>query len=270
MSGKYILLIILSFHYFTATFADNHRKMRNTKGKQELRQALPEPDPVLIPLRPHPVVEAIAEAQRHRINSGERRYGIDVSHYQGRIDWDKVATDPHVTYAYLKATEGAGYLDDTYFYNLREARRTGIRVGCYHFFSPTASVMAQLKNFTSNVDLKQHDLIPIIDVETRGRSRLSEFCSRLQNFLTCIEEHYGVKPIIYTSSNFYNKYLAGRLTDYKYMIARYHDEVPELTDDIRFVMWQFTASGRINGIPTAVDRSRFMDDYDLSDILLPR
>ena len=60
-----------------------------------------------------------------------------------------------------------------------------------------------------------------------------------------VEEHYGIRPIIYTSSNFYNKYLAGKYTDYKYMIARYAEDIPELTDDIRFVMWQFTANGRI-------------------------
>lgn len=269
MKNKIIILSLIGILLSTFTFAADDRNPKKKREHNEIHQALPEPDLLPQPLRPHRIVEAITEARRHHINGNEKRFGIDVSHYQGRINWDVVATDPNVSYAYLKATEGAGYLDDTYLYNLREARRTGVKVGCYHFFSPTASVMAQLKNFTSNVDLKGHDLIPIIDVETRGRSSLKDFCARLQTFLAGVEKHYGVKPIIYTSSNFYNKYLAGRFMDYKYMIARYHDEVPELTDDIRFVMWQFTASGRINGIRTAVDRSRFMDDYDLSDILLP-
>lgn len=269
MKNKIILLPLIWLLFFASAFAASDRNPRHKRKQNENHLALPEPDILPSPLRPHPVVEAVAEAKRHRINGSEKRFGIDVSHYQGRINWDMVAADPNVSYAYLKATEGAGYLDDTYLYNLREARRTGVKVGCYHFFSPTAAVMAQLKNLTSNVDLKGHDLIPIIDVETRGRSSLHDFCARLRSFLTGVEKHYGVKPIIYTSSNFYNKYLAGRFTDYLYMIARYHDEVPELTDDIRFVMWQFTASGQVNGIRTAVDRSRFMDDYDLSDILLP-
>lgn len=269
MKNKIILLSFIWLLFFASAFAAGDRNPRHKREQNENHLALPEPDILPSPLRPHPVVEAVAEAKRHRINGSEKRFGIDVSHYQGRINWDMVAADPNVSYAYLKATEGAGYLDDTYLYNLREARRTGVKVGCYHFFSPTAAVMAQLKNLTSNVDLKGHDLIPIIDVETRGRSNLHDFCARLRSFLTGVEKHYGVKPIIYTSSNFYNKYLAGRFTDYLYMIARYHDEVPELTDDIRFVMWQFTASGQVNGIRTAVDRSRFMDDYDLSDILLP-
>ena len=55
------------------------------------------------------------------------------------------------------------------------------------------------------------------------------------------------------------------------MIARYHEEKPQLVDDdVELVMWQFTASGSIKGVRTPVDRSRFMNDYDLSDILLPR
>ena len=128
----------------------------------------------------------------------------------------------------------------------------------------------QFKNFSSVVDLKEHDLIPIIDVETRGKGSLEKFCKRLTTFLNMVEEHYGVEPIIYTSSNFYNKYLAGKYTKYKYMIARYKDEVPELTDDIKFVMWQFTANGRINGINGPVDRSRFMDEYHMGDILLKK
>ena len=64
--------------------------------------------------------------------------------------------------------------------------------------------------------------------------------------------------------------MAGKYTDYKYMIARYAEDIPELTDDIRFVMWQFTANGRIEGINGPVDRSRFMDEYHLGDILIPK
>ena len=79
-----------------------------------------------------------------------------------------------------------------------------------------------------------------------------------------------MRPIIYTSRDFYNKYLAGPFTGYMYMIARYHEEVPELVDDAAFVMWQYTQSGRVRGIRGNVDRSCFMDNYGLKDILMPR
>ena len=246
------------------------RKRDKHEEKQEAVLAMAEPDLMATPSLPHAIVAPVEEAYRHHINKNEHRYGIDVSRYQGKIDWQTVKTDKNVGYVYLKATEGASLVDVTYEYNLTEARKAGLKVGCYHFFSPTVDPETQFENFSSNVDLAEQDLIPIIDVETRGRSSLKHFCERLTRFLGMVEEHYGVQPIIYTSSNFYNKYLAGKYTGYKYMIARYKDEVPELTDDIKFVMWQFTANGRIDGIHGPADRSRFMDDYHLGDILIRR
>ena len=244
------------------------RKKKN-KHKPPVVLALAEPDMMAAPSQPHPLVAPVEEAMRHHL-SKDNRFGIDVSRYQGEIDWQTVKTDENVSYVYLKATEGASLVDVTYHYNLEEAKKAGLKVGCYHFFSPTVDPETQFNNFTEVVKLDEQDLIPIIDVETRGRSSLKHFCERLTRFLGMVEEHYGVQPIIYTSSNFYNKYLAGRYTDYKYMIARYHEEEPELSDDIKFVMWQFTANGRIAGIQGPVDRSRFMDDYHLGDILIRR
>ncbi|MCM1108035.1 MAG: hypothetical protein NC388_03140 [Clostridium sp.] len=244
------------------------RPEKNKREKQELT-SLPEPD-LLIQVAPsHQPLPAQDEVRPHRLNLHEPLFGIDVSHYQGRIDWPSVACDEKVSYTYVKATEGAGMLDDTYSYNVREARKAGIKVGCYHFFSPTASPDAQFENFSRNVNLNEHDLLPIIDVEIKGRGDVHSFCKRLKTFLTKVEKHYGIQPIIYTSSNFYNQYLAGKFINYKYMIARYHEERPVLQDDIQFVMWQFTANGTVSGIKGAVDRSCFMDDYCMSDILLP-
>ena len=249
--------------------AQGRRKEKKAK-QEEVFVAMIEPDMMATPSRSHAIVAPIDEAHRHRIFPGENRYGIDVSRYQGRIDWQKVKTDKNVSYVYLKATEGATLVDATYHSNLSGAREAGLKVGCYHFFSPTVDPETQFINFTATVKLEDQDLLPIIDVEIIGRGSTKRFCERLSRFLRMVEEHYGIRPIIYTSSNFYNKYLAGKYTDYKYMIARYSDEEPELTDDIRFVMWQFTANGRIAGIDGPVDRSRFMDEYHLGDILIPQ
>ena len=246
------------------------RKRDKHEEKQEAVLAMAEPDLMATPSLPHAIVAPVEEAYRHHINKNEHRYGIDVSRYQGKIDWQTVKTDKNVGYVYLKATEGASLVDVTYHYNLEEARKAGLKVGCYHFFSPTVDPETQFNNFTGVVKLEEQDLIPIIDVENCGRGSIDRFRKRLTEFLHMVEAHYGIRPIIYTSSNFYNKYLAGKYTDYKYMIARYKDEVPDLTDDIKFVMWQFTANGRIDGIHGPVDRSRFMDDYHLGDILIRR
>lgn len=243
-------------------------RKKDKKKDTPLVVAAADPDRMAMPSLPHPVVEQVEEVHLHHVNQHEHRYGIDVSRYQGRIDWATVRTDKNVSYVYLKATEGGTLVDNTYHYNLAEARKAGLKVGCYHFFSPTVPPETQFKNFSSVVKLNEQDLIPIIDVENRGRGNINNFRARLTKFLQMVEEHYGIQPIIYTSSNFYNDYLAGKYTDYKYMIARYKDEVPELTDDIQFVMWQFTANGRIKGINGPVDRSRFMDKYHLGDILI--
>lgn len=229
---------------------------------------IPEPDQIVTPVKGEEIVAPVEEVKRHDLIWSNHKYGIDVSHYQNKINWEEVAKDPNAKYAYLKATEGASLVDDTYKYNLKEARRVGIKVGCYHFFSPTAAIDDQFKNLTSTVDLATQDLIPIIDVENRGKGSLDDFCNRLRKFLINVEKYYKVKPIIYTSSHFYNKYLRGKFTEYKYMIARYHNEEPVLADDIQFVMWQFTSEGRIAGIKGPVDRSKFMNDYNMNDILI--
>ena len=207
---------------------------------------------------------------RRRHALGKR--GIDVSHYQGRINWKAVAEDVNVNYVYIKSTENAGLVDNMFQANLREARRAGIPVGCYHFFSPTAAPADQLKNLTSVVpNLKDHDLVPMIDVEVKGRRTTAEdLRRRLKTFLKGVESHYGVKPIIYTGQNFYNSYLAGHFEDYLFMIAKYSEGVPVLQGNCRFAMWQFSASGSVKGIQGAVDCSCFMDSYNIHDILIKK
>lgn len=217
------------------------------------------------PLAPDQPLQA--EVRHHTVN--QRIMGIDVSHYQGNINWREVARCDEVSYVYIKATEGAQLVDNTYRTNLRAARKAGLKAGIYHFYRPTATPRQQFQNFRENVNLREMDLIPIIDVEHRGKEALRTFQTKLRSFLQLVEKHYGVKPLIYTSRDFYNKYLSGPFTHYKYMIARYHEDVPELCDNAAFVLWQFTASGRIPGIRGNVDRSCFMDNYTLRDIELP-
>ncbi|MBQ7443382.1 MAG: glycosyl hydrolase family 25 [Bacteroidaceae bacterium] len=235
---------------------------------------MPMPDAPIAPLQPHARVslDAAPGQQLRTVRTSRRGVGggIDVSHYQGRIDWREVARSGEVQYVYLKATEGSDLIDNTFRYNLSSARMAGFKVGVYHFYRPGASIESQFANLTSQVALRDMDLLPIIDVESRGRASLPDFQEKLLRFVRLVERHYGVRPIIYTSRDFYNKYLAGPFSNYKYMIARYHTDIPELVDDAAFVMWQYTSSGRVRGIRGNVDRSCFMDDYGMKDILMPR
>lgn len=232
---------------------------------------LPQPDDLPAPLSPQAPLDndLVIAAQEVMHSPNQQLQGIDVSHYQGRIDWRAVARSGEVSYVYIKATEGEKLVDDNYRQNLIGARRAGLRVGAYHFYRPKASVNLQFQNFAQTVNISEMDLIPIIDIESRGRDPLPIFQRKLKQFIDKVERHYGVQPILYTSRDFYNKYLSGPFTNYKYMIARYHPDVPQLRDHAAFVMWQYSATGSLPGIRHHVDRSCFMDNYSLSDILLP-
>lgn len=229
---------------------------------------LPEPDllpAVPLPDRPLPLIREPHSPIRH---SAAQQRGIDVSHYQGYINWEEVAQDKSITFVYVKATEGASMVDDFYVRNLYGAKRVGIPVGSYHFFSPTISALVQLENFRSTVDPRQQDLIPIVDVEKRGKGSLEQFQARLKAFLDGVERMFGVKPIIYTGVNFYAKYLEGEFTGYRFMVARYAEEFPGLSEDVPIVLWQYSSTSYVDGIRGHVDKSVFLDHYGLADIML--
>lgn len=243
------------------------------KPDWDSQPVIPTPDALLVvpgadtPL-PYLAEPTLRQKPKKRLTSSI--CGIDVSHYQGAINWQMVSTDENVRYVYIKATESSGMVDSHFQHNLIQARKYGIPAGVYHFFSPSTSESMQFANFHQNVSGMPMDLIPIVDVEHRGRAPLATFQNRLRNFLLAVERMYGVKPIIYTGINFYNKYLAGKFTNYPFMIARYGEEWPELADDLRILMWQFTDKGSISGIHGNVDRSCFMKGYGLKDITLPQ
>lgn len=208
---------------------------------------------------------SLNQVREHRANGTS---GIDVSHYQGTIDWQQVSKEKDVSFVYLKATESATLVDYTYRTNLNGAKRAGIPVGAYHFFSPTANVSDQLKNFLGVVKPKEQDLVPIVDVEKIGRTAPSVYVARLKEFCRGVEKQFGTKPMIYTSPNFYRKYLKGHFKEYIFMMARYADEIPEVDGDVTFVLWQYTQTGRTRGVKGNVDKSRFVDNYGLHDIML--
>ncbi len=193
-------------------------------------------------------------------------HGIDLSHYQGDVFWEHVGDNSKMAYVYLKATEGSTHIDKTYEKNIDLAHRYGLKVGSYHFFRPKTDLTKQLENFMSQCRPGDQDLIPMIDIETAGGMKTEEFCDSLFKFLDMVEKVYRQKPLLYTYTNFYNKHLVGKIDDYKLMIAQYSEQEPKLADDRDYTMWQYTAKGRINGINTYVDKSRFMGRHSMREI----
>ena len=193
-------------------------------------------------------------------------HGIDLSHYQGEVFWETVGENTKMAYVYLKATEGGDRIDEMYERNINLAHRYGLKVGSYHFYRPKTEQIKQLENFKTQCLPGEQDLIPMIDIETKQGLNTEEFCDSLMKFLTLVEEAYKQKPLLYTGTNFYNKYLQGKIDDYQLMIAQYTERAPVLADERDFTLWQYTGKGRIVGVSGYIDKSRFMGKHGLKEI----
>ena len=193
-------------------------------------------------------------------------HGIDISHYQGNVFWEIIGDNTNMAYVYLKASEGGDRIDEKFEHNIQLAHQYGLKVGAYHFFRPRTDLNKQLVNFMAQCRPKEQDLVPMIDIETKGGLSTDEFCDSLLKFIKLVETAYRQKPLLYTFTNFYNQNLIGKIDGYPLMVAQYTQREPVLADGRDFTMWQYTGKGRINGINGYVDKSRFMRNHGLREI----
>ena len=175
-------------------------------------------------------------------------YGIDVSHHQGRIDWDAVPRD--VEFVYVKATEGATYVDPMYERNIREARRNGFKVGSYHFFRMTSTPEEQFENIKKYVVKGEQDLRLMIDVETTDGRDVGQVQDSLQVLLNLVEDYFGCEPIIYGTNR--------RFNGYDLYIGRYNEYWEPIIFGWfkRALIWQYTDKGVVAGVPGKVDLAK--------------
>lgn len=196
--------------------------------------------------------------------------GIDVSWYQKKIDWCATARDKKVTFVYVKATEGGRLQDGNYRYNVENARRHGVKVGSYHFLRPETPVKQQFDNFKARVKKHEQDLIPVIDIEDVPELGVywkpQQARDYLSDFAQLVQKHYGCRPMIYTSNKFFVDYLGRAFADYPLFIARYGTAEPAPQNGAKWVLWQFTRNGRVDGIDHVVDLSRFNKGCGLHSI----
>ena len=196
--------------------------------------------------------------------------GIDVSSYQKDIDWSTTAADKNIKFVYVKATEGATFTSRHYRQNIENARRYGVRVGSYHFLRTGSSIRSQFENFISVVKKEEQDLVPLLDVEYRRGWTNQQLRDSVKLFADLLEQYYGCRPMIYTSSSFFNSYLAPDFAKYPLFIARYSKSRPQLTHGAKWILWQFSERGRIQGIDAYVDLCRFNTGCGLKDILMKK
>jgi lysozyme len=138
---------------------------------------------------------------------GRMHQGVDVSMHSGAVDWQAVAGAGH-HYAYLKATEGVDLKDSAFDEHWRRAKEAGLVRGAYHFYVTEDDPEEQAQFFIRNVELQPGDLIPAVDVEVLGHGTEPGLPNRLRRFLEILEAHYGVKPLLYTSPNFWDQHMA--------------------------------------------------------------
>lgn len=175
-------------------------------------------------------------------------HGVDVSHYQGEIDWDVLA-DQNIRFAYIKATEGSSYVDERFADNYVMARQTGLKVGAYHFFSFDSPGITQALNFIETVEAFDGMLSPVVDVEFYGNKEANppdpeEVRPQLQAYLDAVEETYGQHPIIYATYESWELYIKDQFDDYPLWIRDIWNQ-PESSID--WTLWQYTNRGRLNG-----------------------
>lgn len=186
--------------------------------------------------------------------------GVDISHYQSDINWDvlrvsKIGGHP-VRFVIVKATEGTNLSDKTFRVNFREARQHSLVRGAYHFFIPGTNALEQAKYFISQVKLEPGDLPPVLDVEKDGHASVKELQEMVRVWLHEVEDHYHVRPIIYTNYAFKMKYLnTAEFDSYPFWIAHYYKD--ELEYDGQWTFWQYTDCGQVDGIDGHVDCNVF-------------
>jgi lysozyme len=187
---------------------------------------------------------------------GFKVHGIDVSHYQGKVDWAELAKAQNdeqfpLRFVFMKASEGGDLADDAFQANFDSAKAHGFVRGAYHFYNPKTDPVRQADFFIRSVQLQRGDLPPVLDIEQRGSSK-SQLQRDLKIWLQRVEAHYGVKPILYASYKFKTDYLTDSVFNtYPYWIAHYYVDSVAYEGDWKF--WQHTDVGTLPGIKGHVD-----------------
>lgn len=199
-------------------------------------------------------------------------HGIDVSRYQHMIAWEEVKAmkvqDIQLGFAFIKATEGIGNSDPQFKRNWRKAKANDIIRGAYHFFIPSKDGKMQAENFIANVELEPGDLPPVLDIEQLNGTSPAQLKKELMEWLTVVENYYGVKPVIYTNVDFYKRCLGSDFDSYPLWVAHYYQEQqPRINRGWSF--WQHNDAGNVNGITAKVDFNVFSgDSVEFKNILL--
>lgn len=194
-----------------------------------------------------------------RCAKNEVLHGMDVSYWQGTIDWDAVVSD-QIAFAYIRVSDGVDPLDSEFSRNWAEAKRVGIRRGAYQFFRPSEDAIAQAELLAEQVGvLLPEDLPPAVDVEADDGKTAEEIVTALGTWITKTEELTGRIPVIYTGTWFWDSFVcSSEFVDHPLWVAHYNVECPNLPESwAQWAFFQTTSSGSVDGIAGNVDLDLF-------------
>lgn len=198
--------------------------------------------------------------------------GIDVSHYQGTVDWQAVRA-AGITFAFAKATGGRDDVDPEFAANWQGMKDAGIARGAYHFFYPKIDAVAQAEHFIDTVTLEPGDLPPMIDIEKSEAMDSETIDQDVARWLEIVARHYGVRPILYSDKRFIETYLASGFEQHPLWLAEYENESPDpstWSPWSHWTLWQYTQSGTVDGVTGEVDRDRYQgSEQGWQTLLLP-
>lgn len=204
---------------------------------------------------------SLAETTQHAAvcADGPTVYGIDVSRFQGTIDWQPVK-DSGVVYAWIQISRSVTDLDAKFDYNWRRAKEVGILRGAYQRFQPDQDVARQAEIFLDTLGpYEAGDMPPMLDVEDDGGRTPAQIAAAVQQWMDIVEPVVGVKPIIYTGYYFWKDKVAADFSEHPLWIANYSAECPLIPDTwSRWTFHQYSSSARIPGITeNTVDVNKF-------------
>lgn len=190
--------------------------------------------------------------------------GIDISEFQGKIDWTLVDTIENrfpIGFVFIRATAGNDKVDTRFKSNWLGAKKRKLIRGAYHYYRPNENSLEQAKLFIKTVKLYKGDLPPVLDIEKLPKDQsIDSLKVGLKRWLKTVELHYGVKPIIYTGEQYYDDFLKAEFSDYLFWIANYNFYREEIQED--WLFWQFTEKATVSGIKGNVDVNIYNGDIE--------
>jgi len=193
-------------------------------------------------------------------------HGIDVSKWNGDIEWNKVRGSG-VSFVFIKATEGGDMLDPRFHSYWKGARAAGVAHAPYHFYYFCSTADAQADWFIRNVPKEAVHLPPVLDVEWNPtsptcttRPPAATVRAEMKRFMDRIQAHYGKRPVIYTSVDFHRDNLVGAFKDYHFWVRSVAAHPKEIYPGRQWAFWQYTSTGVIPGISGGTDINVFAGD----------